>query len=61
MTPNEIRRAARIADVPLWRLAEEIGIGEATLFRWLRHPLSEERLGRTLAALDRLQKGANQT
>lgn len=53
-----IRRAARIADVPLWAVAEAIGISEPTLIRWLRLPLPPEREQQVMAAIDRLAKEA---
>lgn len=53
-----IRRAARIADVPLWAVAAELGISEPTLMRWLRFPLSEEKEHRVMTAIDRLAKEA---
>lgn len=51
----DIRHLARVAEIPLWRVACEIGISEATFYRWMRHPLSGERRERTVAALDRLR------
>ena len=39
-TNQNIREAARAAHVPLWRLADEIGISEPTMTRKLRRPLS---------------------
>lgn len=55
----QIRRAARVAGVPLWAVAVELGISEPTLMRWLRFPLSLEREARILAAIDELAKEAD--
>lgn len=55
---NHIRRAARIADVPLWAVAAEVGISEPTLMRWLRVPLAPKRERQVMAAIDRLAKEA---
>lgn len=43
MANREFRLFARGHGVPLWRLAQAVGVGEATLTRWLRVPLSTER------------------
>lgn len=55
MKPNElIRKSARIAGVPLWKVANAVGISEPTLCRWLRFPLSPEKETRILAAIKSL-------
>ncbi len=55
MTENKaIRRAARAAGVPLWRIAHVIGVSEPTLTRWLRFPLSPEREQQILAAISQI-------
>lgn len=38
-----IREFARKNGIALWQIAVKIGISEATITRWLRVPLSEER------------------
>ena len=35
---KKIREAAKRRGVPLWKVAHAAGIGEATLYRWLRDP-----------------------
>lgn len=57
MENEKVRRAARIADVPLWRVAQQAGISEATIMRWLRVPLSAERERQLLEAIDKLAGG----
>ena len=56
MTNKEIRRAARIADVPMWKVALEMGISEPTIFRWLRTELPEDKKAAMLAAIDKLSE-----
>ncbi|MBQ9851752.1 MAG: helix-turn-helix domain-containing protein [Ruminiclostridium sp.] len=57
MKENEtVRRAARIAGVPLWRLAEKLGVSEPTVYRWLRHPLPKDKEIRILDAISSLEK-----
>ncbi|MEY8404860.1 hypothetical protein AALA54_16345 [Oscillospiraceae bacterium 44-34] len=55
-----IRRAARVAGIPLWMIAAEVGVSEPTLLRWLRFPLSEEKEHRVMAAIAHLAKEVEQ-
>lgn len=55
---ESVRRAARIAGVPLWKVAAEIGVSEPTLTRWLRVPLSQEKETRIMAAIAALEQEA---
>jgi len=48
---EHIRKHARVNDVRLWELAMELEIGEATLQRWLRQPIAEEKEKRIFAAI----------
>lgn len=57
---SSIRLKARGAGVPLWRIAQEIGISEPTLTRWLRVPLQEERRKLIMEAIDKLSDGGLQ-
>lgn len=56
MENKTVRTAARVAGVPLWRVADEVGISEPTISRWLRRPLSQEREDMLLAAINRLSE-----
>lgn len=51
-----VRRAARVAGVPLWRVAATIGVSEPTLTRWLRVPLPEDKEKRVMAAITALEQ-----
>lgn len=53
-----VRRAARAAGVPLWRVAAAIGVSEPTLTRWLRVPLQEDKEKRVMAAIAELEQEA---
>ena len=57
MANEEIRCKAKAHRIPLWKLACELGISEATLTRWLRVEMSEERIQRVSDAMDRILKG----
>ena len=50
----EVRRAAKEAKVPLWKVAAGVGISEPTLIRWLRFPLPAEKEQRIMTAIQEL-------
>jgi len=50
----EFRLEARNANIPLWKIALEVGISEATINRWLRVPLSGERERALRSAIKRI-------
>lgn len=33
---DDLRMLAKMKGVPMWKIAEKIGISEPTLFRWMR-------------------------
>lgn len=43
MANQEIREEAKKRGVPLWALADRLGVSEATMTRMLRHELEEEQ------------------
>lgn len=51
---ESVRKAARVAGIPLWMVASKIQVSEPTLTRWLRFPLSEEREQKIMAAIQEL-------
>ena len=57
MANEKIRNKAKEHRIPLWKLACELGISEATLTRWLRVEMSGERMKRVSDAMDRIVKG----
>lgn len=46
-----LRRLARANDVPLWKIAAQIGVSEPTITRWMRFPLSEDKRARIEQAI----------
>lgn len=57
MVENEaVRKAARGAGIPLWRVAAKMGISESTLTRWLRFPLEPAKEAAMLTAISELEK-----
>lgn len=57
-TNSIVREAAKSAGIPLWKIAAEIGISEATIIRWLRVRLSPERERKIMDAIDKAVKEA---
>ena len=53
-----VRKAAKSAGVPLWKVAAAIGVSEPTIIRWLRVPLPAEREASILSAIASLEKEA---
>lgn len=53
---QEIRKAAKSAGVPLWKIAAELGISEPTIIRWLRFPLPAEKEERVMEAISILSQ-----
>ncbi|MBP3327986.1 MAG: hypothetical protein J6L91_03665 [Clostridia bacterium] len=58
MSNQEIRRTAKANDVPLWRIAEKLGISEPTMSRKLRHELAEPEKQKILGIIAELAQGA---
>lgn len=57
MRENEhIRKAARVAGVPLWRVAAAIGVSEPTLIRWMRFSLTKEKEDLIMEAISDLSR-----
>jgi len=60
MKLNEsIRRAARTEDIPLYAIANEMGISESTIMRWLRFPLAPDTENRIMMAISKISKEKN--
>lgn len=62
MTGEEVRVIIKKKRLRQWEVAQELGIGEFTLSRWLRGRLTEEHEKAVLTAIDRLAeriKGTN--
>lgn len=55
---QSVRDAARIANVPLYAVAHEIGVSEPTLFRWLRFQLPADKERVLMDAIKKLEKEA---
>lgn len=51
MANERIRQAAKAANVPQWKIAELLGVSEATMTRMLRRQLPPEREAELLALI----------
>lgn len=56
MANLDIRMKAKANAVPLWKIADELGISEPTFYRWLRHELPPERKKILKDAIKKLAK-----
>ena len=56
MKTLELRKAAKAAGIPLWRIADAIGVGEATMTRKLRHELPENEKKQLLNLIKQLAR-----
>ena len=54
---DEIRKKAEAARVPLWRIADRLGICEQTLCRHLRYEFTPKQKAVFLEAVDRIIEG----
>ena len=50
----DLRCTVWAAGIPLWAVAEELGISTDTMYRWLRKPLSAERRAQFESAIQTL-------
>ena len=57
MQNQELRKTARENGVMLWQLADEVGVAESTLYRYLRRELPAEQKVKMLAAIRRIAAG----
>lgn len=51
---ENVRKAARVAGIPLWAIASRIKVSEPTLTRWMRVPLPADKEQRIMAAIQEL-------
>lgn len=51
MRNQEIREAAKKNGVAFWKIAEKLGISEATITRWLRFELPDEKREKILGII----------
>ena len=57
MSNAELKTEIKTAKVPQWRIADELGICEMTLIRWMRHELPQEKKMEIRAIIAKLKEG----
>lgn len=53
----ELRQKVENSGIFYWQIAEKLGVSDATLCRWLRHELSNEKKSQIFAAITELEAG----
>lgn len=56
---EQIRKEAKKAGVYLWQIAKYLGVGEATLIRWMREELTEQKRAMCMDAIRNLKGDTN--
>ena len=51
---EDIKKMARGNLIPLWKIAQQVGVSEMTLIRWLRTELPDKRKKQIVSAIERL-------
>jgi len=54
MPNRELRKLARINEIPQWKIAQRLGVTEMTLYRWMRVELDPEKSERIRQAITAL-------
>lgn len=53
---DDVRTEARRARVPLWRIADALGVSEATFTRMMRKKLSEDKRSQIMSIIAKEEK-----
>lgn len=54
MSNSDIKKAAKERGIPLWKIAEKMGIGDYALSRKMRHELPNEEKEQIIKIIDAL-------
>ena len=57
MACEKIKQAARMRNVPIWKIADKYGKAESTMYRLMRHELPPEEEERILSIIDEIAEG----
>lgn len=55
MANNDIREAAKQKRIPLWKIADALGITDASFSRKLRHELNEDKKQQIKTIIDEME------
>lgn len=53
----DLKRKVKEEGLFMWQIADEMGISEPTLVRWMRYPLSIEKRTSVINAIENLKEG----
>ena len=53
---NDIRALLKVRQIPMWKVAEQIGISEPTITRWFRKPLTTEHFDKVMKAIEEIER-----
>jgi len=56
MRNNDIRKLAKKSGVPLWKVAEKLGVADNTLYRYLRYEMTEEQRAQYINIIKKLSQ-----
>ena len=51
----QIRSLLKMKGIPFWKIAEQIGISEPTMTRWMRTPLSNDHYNKIMEAIQKIE------
>ena len=53
---QSLRDELSMKHIPYWQIAEIVGVHESTVIRWMRVPLSPERIARIRIAINEIME-----
>ncbi len=53
---SDLKEIIKDKKIYLWEVADEMGVAESTLLRWIRYPLEEEKREAFLEAVKRIER-----
>lgn len=52
---EDVRGLLKLKKIPMWKVAEQIGISEPTITRWFRKPLTSEQFQKVMNAIEEIE------
>lgn len=56
MNNRDIRTLLKMKRIPMWKVAEQIGISEPTITRWFREPLTTDHFQKVMKAIEEIER-----
>lgn len=57
MANEKIRKAVKDNGMYIWQLSEVLDVSEATITRWMRHEMPDEKQTKIIEKINQYQKG----